>query len=85
MPFIADRLSAIKPSPTIAVTQKAAELKAAGRDVIGLGSGEPDFDTPENIKAAARAGPVPRPFARTISTAASSCKGVAALSARGTS
>src|SRR5512138_2547020 len=55
MPFIADRLSAIKPSPTIAVTQKAAELKAAGRDVIGLGSGEPDFDTPENIKAAARA------------------------------
>jgi aspartate aminotransferase len=54
MPFIADRLSAVKPSPTIAVTQKAAELKAAGRDVIGLGSGEPDFDTPENIKAAAR-------------------------------
>ncbi|CAA7616388.1 Aspartate aminotransferase A [Magnetospirillum sp. LM-5] len=55
MPFIADRLSAIKPSPTIAVTQKAAELKAAGRDVIGLGAGEPDFDTPENIKAAAKA------------------------------
>jgi aspartate aminotransferase len=55
MPFIADRLSAIKPSPTIAVTQKAAELKAAGRDVIGLGAGEPDFDTPEHIKAAAKA------------------------------
>jgi len=55
MPFIADRLSAIKPSPTIAVTQKAAELKAAGRDVIGLGAGEPDFDTPDNIKAVAKA------------------------------
>ena len=55
MPFIADRLSVIKPSPTIAVTQKAAELKAAGRDVIGLGAGEPDFDTPDNIKAAAKA------------------------------
>jgi len=55
MSFIADRLSAIKPSPTIAVTQKAAELKAAGRDVIGLGAGEPDFDTPEHIKAAAAA------------------------------
>ncbi|MCW5752619.1 MAG: pyridoxal phosphate-dependent aminotransferase, partial [Alphaproteobacteria bacterium] len=45
----------IKPSPTIAVTTKAAELKAAGRDVIGLGAGEPDFDTPENIKAAGKA------------------------------
>ncbi len=55
MPFIADRLSAIKPSPTIAVTQKAAELKAEGRDVIGLGAGEPDFDTPDNVKAAAKA------------------------------
>lgn len=53
MPFLADRLSRIKPSPTIAVTTKAAELKAAGRDVIGLGAGEPDFDTPPNIKAAA--------------------------------
>ena len=50
---IAKRLSRIKPSPTIAVTQKARELKAAGRDVIGLGAGEPDFDTPDNIKAAA--------------------------------
>jgi len=55
MSFIADRLSAIKPSPTIAVTQKAAELKAAGRDVIGLGAGEPDFDTPAHIKTAAKA------------------------------
>ena len=53
MSILADRLSRIKPSPTMAVTQKAAELKAAGRDVIGLGAGEPDFDTPENIKAAA--------------------------------
>jgi aspartate aminotransferase len=55
MPFLADRLSLIKPSPTIAVSQKAAELKAQGRDVIGLGAGEPDFDTPDNIKAAAKA------------------------------
>jgi len=55
MSFLAARLSLIKPSPTIAVTQKAAELKAAGRDVIGLGAGEPDFDTPDNIKAAAKA------------------------------
>ena len=53
MPFIARRLARIKPSPTIAVTMKAAELKAAGKDVIGLGAGEPDFDTPENIKDAA--------------------------------
>jgi aspartate aminotransferase len=53
MSIIAESLSRIKPSPTMAVTQKAAELKAAGRDVIGLGAGEPDFDTPDNIKAAA--------------------------------
>jgi len=52
--MLADRLSRIKPSPTIAVTTKAAELKAAGQDVIGLGAGEPDFDTPEHIKEAAR-------------------------------
>lgn len=52
MAFIASSLARIKPSPTIAVTQKAAELKAAGRDVIGLGAGEPDFPTPDNIKAA---------------------------------
>jgi len=53
MSFIASRLGRIKPSPTIAVTQKAAELKAAGRDIIGLGAGEPDFDTPDFIKEAA--------------------------------
>lgn len=55
MAFIADRLSRIKPSPTIAVSTKAAELKSAGADVIGLGAGEPDFDTPEHIKQAATA------------------------------
>ncbi len=55
MSFIAERLSRIKPSPTLVVTQKARELKAAGRDIIGLGAGEPDFDTPDNIKAAAKA------------------------------
>ncbi|WP_420547922.1 pyridoxal phosphate-dependent aminotransferase [Curvivirga sp.] len=49
MSILADRLSKIKPSPTVAVTAKANELKAAGRDVIGLGAGEPDFDTPANI------------------------------------
>ena len=53
MTFLSATLSRVKPSPTIAVTTKAAELKAAGRDVIGLGAGEPDFDTPDNIKAAA--------------------------------
>ena len=53
MGFIADSLNRIKPSPTIAVSAKARELKAAGRDVIGLGAGEPDFDTPNNIKQAA--------------------------------
>ena len=53
MAFIADALARVKPSATIAVTNKARELKAAGRDVIGLGAGEPDFDTPDNIKAAA--------------------------------
>ena len=51
--FLAESLGRIQPSPTIAVTTKARELKAAGRDVIGLGAGEPDFDTPDNIKAAA--------------------------------
>ena len=53
MSIISDSLKKIKPSPTIAVTQKARELKAAGKDVIGLGAGEPDFDTPDNIKEAA--------------------------------
>ncbi|EIE52123.1 aspartate aminotransferase [Citreicella sp. 357] len=53
MAFLSDTLARVKPSPTVAVTQLAAELKAQGRDVIGLGAGEPDFDTPDNIKAAA--------------------------------
>lgn len=53
MPDFARRLSLVKPSPTLAVTAKAAELKAAGKDVIGLGAGEPDFDTPDHIKNAA--------------------------------
>lgn len=52
MAFLADTLSRVKPSATIAVTQKARELKNAGRDIIGLGAGEPDFDTPDNIKNA---------------------------------
>ena len=51
--FISNRVNSIKPSPTIAVTTKARELKAAGKDVIGLGAGEPDFDTPEHIKKSA--------------------------------
>ena len=53
MGFLSDSLSRIKPSATIAATQKARDLKAAGVDVIGLGAGEPDFDTPDNIKEAA--------------------------------
>ena len=53
MSIISDSLKRIKPSPTIAVSQKARELKAAGVDVIALGAGEPDFDTPDNIKEAA--------------------------------
>jgi aspartate aminotransferase len=51
--FTARALNRIKPSPTLAMTQKSRELKAAGRDVIGLAAGEPDFDTPDNIKEAA--------------------------------
>jgi len=54
MSFLADRLSRIKPSPTIAMSDKAKELKAAGKDVIGLSAGEPDFDTPQNIKDSAK-------------------------------
>ena len=50
---LSDRVQQIKPSPTLAVTKRAAELKAAGKDIIGLGAGEPDFDTPEHIKQAA--------------------------------
>lgn len=53
MSFLSKSLDRVKPSPTIAVSTKAAELKAAGKDVIGLGAGEPDFDTPDNIKEAA--------------------------------
>lgn len=53
MTFLSATLDRVKPSPTIAVTTRAAELKAQGRDIIGLGAGEPDFDTPDNIKAAA--------------------------------
>ncbi len=53
MGFLSDSLARVKPSPTIAVTQKARDLAAAGHDVIGLGAGEPDFDTPDNIKQAA--------------------------------
>lgn len=55
MSLVADRLRRIKPSPTLAATNKAAELKAAGKDVIGLSAGEPDFDTPDYIKEAAHA------------------------------
>src|SRR5277367_5077817 len=55
MAFLAERILRIKPSATIAATQKARALKAAGRDVIGLGAGEPDFDTPDFVKAAAKA------------------------------
>ncbi|WP_225028822.1 pyridoxal phosphate-dependent aminotransferase [Xinfangfangia pollutisoli] len=54
MAFLSDTLARVKPSATIAVTNKARELAAAGRDVIGLGAGEPDFDTPENIREAAK-------------------------------
>ncbi|KRG35046.1 MULTISPECIES: pyridoxal phosphate-dependent aminotransferase [unclassified Psychrobacter] len=50
---LSDRVNNIKPSPTLAITNKAKELKAAGKDIIGLGAGEPDFDTPEHIKKAA--------------------------------
>ena len=53
MSIVSNNLKRIKPSPTIAVTQKAKELKASGKDIIGLGAGEPNFDTPDNIKQAA--------------------------------
>ncbi len=55
MAFLSDTLARVKPSPTIAVTNLAQELKAAGRDIIALSAGEPDFDTPDTIKAAAHA------------------------------
>ncbi len=54
MAFLSDTLARVKPSPTIAVTSKAQALKAEGKDVIGLGAGEPDFDTPLNIREAAK-------------------------------
>ncbi len=54
MAFLADRLDRIQPSPTIAVSTKARQLQAAGKNVIGLGAGEPDFDTPANIREAAK-------------------------------
>ena len=53
MSFLSATLSRVKPSPSIAISTLAAELKAQGRDVIGLSAGEPDFDTPQNIKDAA--------------------------------
>ena len=53
MSIVSNNLKRIKPSPTIAVSTKAREMRAAGKDVIGLGAGEPDFDTPDNIKKAA--------------------------------
>lgn len=52
--MLSDRVRQLKPSPTLAVTQRAAELRALGRDIVGLGAGEPDFDTPEHIKQAAK-------------------------------
>ena len=50
---LSNRVKAVKPSPTLAITARAAQMRAAGKDIIGLGAGEPDFDTPEHIKAAA--------------------------------
>ena len=55
MGFLSDRLARVKPSPTIAMTTRAAELRAQGRDIIGLSAGEPDFDTPEHIREAGKA------------------------------
>ncbi len=55
MSFLSQRLSRVKPSPTMAITARAAELKAAGKDIISLSAGEPDFDTPAHIRAAAKA------------------------------
>src|SRR4029077_1255415 len=55
MSFLADRLARVKPSPTMAMTALATELKAAGRDIVSLSVGEPDFDTPPNIQEATTA------------------------------
>ena len=51
--ILSDRVKSVKPSPTLAVTARAAALKAEGKDIVGLGAGEPDMDTPDHIKAAA--------------------------------
>ena len=53
MAFISSRMERIAPSPTMAVTARARQLKSEGRDIIGLGAGEPDFDTPDHVKEAA--------------------------------
>ena len=53
MGLISDRLARLAPSPTVAITDMAMNMRRAGRDVIGLGAGEPDFDTPQHIKDAA--------------------------------
>src|SRR5665811_1580486 len=50
---LSNRVQAVKPSPTLAITARAAQMRAAGKDIIGLGAGEPDFDTPDHIKEAA--------------------------------
>ena len=55
MAFLSDALARIKPSPTVAITARARDLKAQGRDIISLSAGEPDFDTPAHIRAAAKA------------------------------
>ena len=52
MALLSDTLARVKPSPTVAMSSKAIEMRAAGRDIISLSAGEPDFDTPENIKSA---------------------------------
>ena len=54
MGFLSDAINRIKPSPTVAMTGRVAELRAEGRDIIGLSAGEPDFDTPKNIREAAK-------------------------------
>jgi len=91
MAFLSETLKRIKPSPTIAVTDKARALKQAGKNVIGLGAGEPDFDTPDNIKQAAmkaiesgRARSTPRstasPSSRPRSRASSSARTISTTS-----
>jgi len=50
---LSNRVQSVKPSPTLAITARAAAMRAAGKDIVGLGAGEPDFDTPDHIKAAA--------------------------------